>query len=103
MSIFLATLNILAANISRFTVAVNSCTTVRREGYLTLVYITKHSGLLWPALQQSIPFSTLEHVMGEYLVTLVQKKCINCNLFDTCLTRAVAMLAACTMPHLLFV
>ena len=56
MSIFLATLNILAANISRFTVAVNSCTTVRREGYLTLVYITKHSGVLWPALQQCIPF-----------------------------------------------
>ena len=65
MSIILETLNILAANIiSRFTVAVNSCTTTRREGYLTLVYITKHSGVLWPALQQSIPFQ--QHIRACY-------------------------------------
>ena len=106
MSIILETLNILAANIiSRFTVAVNSCTTTRREGYLTLVYITKHSGVLWPALQQSIPVQ--QHIRachGKILgVNGGRKQLQNTNLFDTCLTHALAMLAARMMLHLLFV
>ena len=85
MSIILETLNILAANIiSRFTVAVNSCTTTRREGYLTLVYITKHSGVLWPALQQSIPFQ--QHIRachGKILGVMVVES--NCKI-PICLT-----------------